>query len=155
MMPNDPTVGGTVLRRPAIQSPDFVHGVSGWAINADGSAEFHVVELPSGSGGATVYFDSSEPSNPNTGDLWYDTADGLLLSQWDGSAWVPHQIGTGAIADGAVTTALIGDQAVDTAKLADGAVDAVKIADGAVGNAQIGDLIITANKFNTQTHTLF
>lgn len=37
---DDQLVGGTVLRRPAIRSPNFVTGVSGWSINIDGSAEF-------------------------------------------------------------------------------------------------------------------
>lgn len=34
-------VGGTVLRRAAIQSPNYVAGVSGWTVNQDGSAEFN------------------------------------------------------------------------------------------------------------------
>jgi hypothetical protein len=38
---NDPIVGGTVLRIPAIQSPGFVAGASGWIIRIDGSAEFN------------------------------------------------------------------------------------------------------------------
>lgn len=40
-MPGDPVVGSTILRRPAIQSPNFVTGVSGWTVNSDGSAEFN------------------------------------------------------------------------------------------------------------------
>ncbi len=40
-MPGNPVVGGTVLRRAAIQSPDYVQGSAGWTINADGSAEFN------------------------------------------------------------------------------------------------------------------
>jgi hypothetical protein len=41
MTPNNPVVGGTVLRRSAIQSPNFVQSpLQGWAINADGSAYF-------------------------------------------------------------------------------------------------------------------
>ncbi len=40
-MPQNPVVGSTVLRRPAIQSPNFVTGSSGWTINSDGSAEFN------------------------------------------------------------------------------------------------------------------
>lgn len=36
----NPVVGGTILRRAAIESPNFVHNVAGWAINQDGSAEF-------------------------------------------------------------------------------------------------------------------
>ena len=41
MMPGNPIVGSTVLRRPAIASPNFVHNSSGWSINSDGSAEFN------------------------------------------------------------------------------------------------------------------
>ena len=37
----NPVVGGTVLERAAIRSPDFVTGVSGWTINQDGSVEFN------------------------------------------------------------------------------------------------------------------
>jgi hypothetical protein len=38
---NQAVVGGTVLRIPAIQSPDYVPGTSGWIIRQDGSAEFN------------------------------------------------------------------------------------------------------------------
>src|SRR5512146_586720 len=41
MMPGNPVVGSTILRRPAIQSPNYVAGSSGWTVNADGSAEFN------------------------------------------------------------------------------------------------------------------
>lgn len=37
----DPVVGSTILRRPAIQSPNYAAGSSGWTINQDGSAEFN------------------------------------------------------------------------------------------------------------------
>jgi hypothetical protein len=37
----NPIVGGTALRIPAIQSPDFAAGVAGWIIRIDGSAEFN------------------------------------------------------------------------------------------------------------------
>lgn len=33
-------VGGTTLLRPAIRSPNYVAGVSGWTINRDGTSEF-------------------------------------------------------------------------------------------------------------------
>ena len=45
MMPGNPVVGGSVLRRPAIQSPNYVAGVSGWSVNADGTAEFNSVTV--------------------------------------------------------------------------------------------------------------
>lgn len=41
----NPIVGGTVLRIPAIQSPNFVSGVSGWTINADGTAQFNQLTI--------------------------------------------------------------------------------------------------------------
>jgi len=40
MMFENPIVGGLVLIREAIRSPDYVAGVSGWSINRDGSVEF-------------------------------------------------------------------------------------------------------------------
>ena len=42
---SNPIVGGTTLIRPAIQSPNYVAGVSGWTINIDGSAEFNNVTI--------------------------------------------------------------------------------------------------------------
>jgi hypothetical protein len=39
---SNPVTGGQgALIRPAIKSPNFVHNVSGWSINRDGSAEFN------------------------------------------------------------------------------------------------------------------
>lgn len=38
---SSPVVGGNTLIREAIQSPNYVVNVSGWTINADGSAEFN------------------------------------------------------------------------------------------------------------------
>lgn len=37
----DPIVGGTALRIPAIRSPNYIAGSSGWTINQDGSVEFN------------------------------------------------------------------------------------------------------------------
>lgn len=45
MQPDNPIVAGTVLRIPAIQSPDYVAGSSGWAVFIDGSAEFNNVTV--------------------------------------------------------------------------------------------------------------
>ena len=59
MMPGNPVVGGTVLRRPAIQSPDYSAGVSGWSINADGSAEFDDVTVRGEFTGSAFVLDNS------------------------------------------------------------------------------------------------
>lgn len=66
----NPVVGGVALRQVAIESPNFVHGVSGWDINQDGSAEFQDIILPTGVGGSVVTFGPTPPSNPKVGDLW-------------------------------------------------------------------------------------
>jgi hypothetical protein len=38
---DNPVVGGTALRIPAIQSPNYAAGLAGWIIKIDGSAEFN------------------------------------------------------------------------------------------------------------------
>ncbi|HUY45613.1 MAG TPA: hypothetical protein VMV92_07785 [Streptosporangiaceae bacterium] len=129
--------GGGDLVYPEMQSPNFVTGISGWKIAKDGSAEFQDIIIPAGSGGAVVTFASSAPASPHTGDLWYDTANGLELHQWDGSAWVAFQYGTGAIANAAVGTAQIASSAVTNALMATAAVGASNIIDGAVTATQI------------------
>lgn len=55
MMPNNPVVGGTILRRAAIQSPNFVQGVSGWSIQSNGDAFFADVTIV----GGTVFLTDS------------------------------------------------------------------------------------------------
>lgn len=42
---SNPIVGGTTLVRSAIQSADYVPGVSGWIIRRDGTAEFNAVTV--------------------------------------------------------------------------------------------------------------
>jgi hypothetical protein len=59
MMPGNPIVGDTVLRRPAIQSPNFVTGVSGWTINIDGSAEFNNLSIRGTFNGTNFVINSS------------------------------------------------------------------------------------------------
>ena len=41
----DELAAGVVLIRPALQSPDFAEGDSGWAIRSDGSAEFNNITI--------------------------------------------------------------------------------------------------------------
>jgi hypothetical protein len=79
MQPGDPVVGGTVLRRVAIQSPNFVHLVSGWSINQDGSAEFN---------GLTI----------NGGDVILTDGSGNVVGTLDGSAGLVL-VGNGTLAD--------------------------------------------------------
>ena len=64
MIPENPVVGGTVLRRAAIQSPNFLTGVSGWSVNQDGSAEFNNIVIRNGQivSGTALYYSSSPPA---------------------------------------------------------------------------------------------
>src|SRR5690242_14775933 len=73
----NPIVGGTALRIPAIQSPDYSPGVSGWIIRIDGSAEFnnltvrgefHGVNFIVSSAG--IFFYSGTPALGNLNGSW-------------------------------------------------------------------------------------
>lgn len=64
---SNPIVGGSTLIRPAIHSPDYVAGSTGWSINKDGTAEFNDVTIRGsvGIGGESFYYDPS----PGVGNL--------------------------------------------------------------------------------------
>lgn len=92
----------------SVQSPNYdPDNNTGWRIAKDGTATFYAVDLPGFKSGTKVTLSSTPPAAPNAGDLWYDTANGLQVSQYNGTAWVPYQIGTGAIADSAITNDLL------------------------------------------------
>lgn len=131
----DPILGGTILRRSSIQSPNYVPGVSGWAINADGSAQFNNITVPPGTTGNSIYAQGTAPTAKAAGDLWINTASGNQISVWNGTAWVPYQWGTSAIASGAITTPLVAANAITTGQLAAGIVYA-GIVDGTIVKAQ-------------------
>lgn len=136
-------VPGGVLVYPAIRSPNFIHGVQGWSINVDGSAEFHSVIIPT-QPGLTVTFASTAPANPLVGDIWYDVSNGNLEHQWNGTSWLPFQVGTGAVAPGAITTDLIQDNAITQDLIADQAITETKIADDSVSTPKLQAGAVTA-----------
>jgi hypothetical protein len=117
---SDPITGGNILVQPAIQSPNFVPGVSGWQINANGSAFFNSITVPPGGVGIKITVAATAPGSPNTGDLWYNSSAGYVLDQWSGSAWVAYQFGTGAISNGSITAALISANTITATQLAAG-----------------------------------
>lgn len=80
------------------------------------------------------------------GDLWYNSAAGNALSTWSGSAWVARQMGTAALASGAVTEGIIAANAVTVGKLLDGAVQEAKLAASAVTEGKLAALAVTAGK---------
>jgi len=129
---SDPITGGGILVQPEIRSPDFVHLVSGWRLGADGTLEAQSIIVPPGSGGTTVFVQGTPPVANNTGDIWFNSASGFEASQWDGSAWVPFQYGTSAIASGSITAALIAANTITAAQIAAGTITAAKLAAGIV-----------------------
>jgi hypothetical protein len=129
-----------------LQSPNYDPALNqGWQINKDGSATFYAINIPGVAQGAKVTFSSTEPPSPNKGDLWYNVSNGLELSQWDGTTWTPYQIGTGAIANGAITNSLLAALAVATSNIQDFAITA----------QQVADLSITVQKMDSPTHLIF
>lgn len=73
MYPVNPVVGSTILRRPAIQSPNYIAGSSGWTVNVDGSAEFNNLTIRGTFTGSDYYIDSTGAffytSTPAAGNL--------------------------------------------------------------------------------------
>lgn len=98
---NQAITGGTVLRTPAIQSPDYVPGVSGWIIRQDGSAEFNdgtfrgSIEVGPNPGEHFIV------NNPATGDVIdvYDSSNNLVLSVDQFGQIQSFNIGSGSVAE--------------------------------------------------------
>lgn len=86
----DPIVAGNTLVRDAIQSPNYVAGVSGWTINRDGSAEFSNVVVR----GTFVAGTAPDTLTVNAGGLeYFSTANNLKENIDDNLSfivqWIP------------------------------------------------------------------
>lgn len=84
---SNPIVGGQgTLIRNAIQSPDYVAGVSGWAIKKDGSAEFNDatvrgVFVTGAAGGTTTYVEITDSVTGSEIRIWNpDGTDSSVIS---------------------------------------------------------------------------
>lgn len=107
--------------------------------------QFGPSALSFNAGGVQVTFSAIEPPNPANGDLWYDSANGNQLKQWNGSAWAPYQFGTGAIAAGSVTAALIAANTITATQIAAGTITGDKISSNAITSDKIAAQTITAS----------
>lgn len=103
----NPVMAGRYLVRQVMESAGYIAGQTGWQITRDGSAEFQNLTVRGGQAVPKITIAATAPASPQTGDLWYDSAAGYTLNQYDGTAWAPYQLGTGAIAPGSITAALI------------------------------------------------
>lgn len=112
----------------AAANPNDSSQVTPFAVNQtasfDGSVPVYATALPNALGsvirfpGSTNFFQpakqvgkatisATQPSNPNVGDIWFDTSSDNAMFQWDGSNWTAVPFGTTAIAAGSITTSLI------------------------------------------------
>lgn len=79
---NQAITGGTVLRAPAIQSPNYVPGTTGWIIRQDGSAEFNAGTFRGSIEVGSLTGQHFWVNNPSTGDVIdvYNSANKLVFS---------------------------------------------------------------------------
>lgn len=89
----------------------------------------------------TIWYLPTAPAGTGhkVGDTWFDTDNDNQINKWDGSAWVPNELGTNAIANAAITNAKILDATIQDAKIA--TLDAAKITTG----------YLSANRINVNT----
>jgi hypothetical protein len=122
----NPIVGGTALRIPAIQSPNFSPGADGWIIRIDGSAEFNNLTIRGTFNGNDFILNSSGlfiyDGTPAAGNLVATIApaqgtDGFGntylggIATYDGDQFVALAVGNilfGLISQGTNTAGLIG-----------------------------------------------
>lgn len=141
---NNPLVSdGGGLAYPSVHSPNYVPGVSGWTINKDGSAEFRSIVVAPGTS-ITIFVQGTTPTANAIGDLWYDTSNGMLFHQWNGTTWGPFSISTGGIGAGAITAALIAANTITAAQIAAGTITAAQIAANTITASQIAANTISA-----------
>lgn len=156
---NNPIVGGTALRIPAIQSPDFQSGVSGWIIRIDGSAEFNNLVVRGEFRGSTfiinsdgLFFYSGTPANGNlvasiapasgTDEFGNDYLDGMVTyvnGTFTGIAG--GDLRAGDVAEGFTTAALVG--ALGTHSLIASSPDPAGFDDNATWTLVSGDVTTT------------
>jgi hypothetical protein len=99
-------------------------------------------------GGQTTSVGSTTPASPAVNDLWFDTGNGGVLKQWNGSAWTPYQFGTGAISANAITTAQLAAGAVTAAQILAGTITATQIATGTITASLLQTGIVVAGIIN-------
>jgi hypothetical protein len=68
-------------------------------------------DFASDSSAAGVYTGAVAPENPQEGELWINSALGNSITTWDGTRWVPLQLGAPAIQQGSLTSAQLSEQA--------------------------------------------
>jgi hypothetical protein len=167
----NPITAGNVLVQPAIQSPNFVSGVSGWAIFENGSAQFNNITLTGGSvivsgGGQGIFVYSGIPAFGNLivsmasaagSDAYgnaYPEGFGVSAGQIPGGLINAGTITNTQIAALAVTAAKIAANTITTAQIALAAgITGTQIASATIGASNIIANTITASQIAANTIT--
>lgn len=78
----NPAIAGQYLVRPALQSPNYVAGSSGWTVNRDGSAEFNSAVIRGSVSIGNPAGQHAILANPATGDPLdvYDSGNNLVYA---------------------------------------------------------------------------
>lgn len=111
------------------------------------------IMLATGVAGSHVTIAATAPSSPATNDLWYDTAAGNELFQWNGTSWQPYQYGTSAIAAGSVTATLIAANTITAGQIASATITSLQIAANTITASNIVSGTITATQIAGTTIT--
>lgn len=83
-------------------------------------------------GGNAVTISASAPPSPNVNDIWIATATGLI-SQWNGTSWVPYKFDASATIQAAtITAALIVANTITATQIAANTITAAQLAAGIV-----------------------
>lgn len=98
-------------------------------------------------GGNAITISVSAPSSPNVNDIWIASATGLI-SQWNGSSWVPFKFdGTAAIQAASITSASIAAGTIVASNIAAGTITAALLAAGIVVAGIVNATTITGATF--------
>jgi hypothetical protein len=106
-------------------------------------------------GGIAVTFAATAPASPANGDLWFNTAAGNKVSQWNAgtSTWAPYTFGTGAISANAITAALIAANTITAAQIAAASITGDRMVANTITATQIAANTITAAQIQASTIT--
>ncbi len=105
---------------------------------AEDAAEAASSAMTAANGKNKVFHQATAPASSvglQTGDTWFDTADGYKMYTWGGSSWAAEQFGVNAIADLSITNAKIANGTIESAKIS--TLDAGKITSGTIATARL------------------
>lgn len=90
--------------------------------------------LTAANGKNSIYHQQNAPTGGtySVGDLWFDTNDGYKIYKWNGQTWEAEQLGSNAIATGAIVASNIDSGAITADKIAANAITSAKLATDAI-----------------------